>query len=64
MEYKGYSAQEAAEEVIFRQLQPFGAGGGIIILDHRGQVAMEYNTSAMFRAYGNSAGEKLVSIFK
>jgi L-asparaginase / beta-aspartyl-peptidase len=63
MEYKDYSAEEAAREVIFNQLEPMGAKGGIIVLDHEGRAAMEFNTSAMFRAYGNSTGTRVVRIF-
>lgn len=53
MEYKGLSVDEAAKDVIFRQLKPYDAKGGIICLDANGRVAMEFNTSAMFRAYAN-----------
>ncbi len=63
MTYRDFSAHEAAREVIFEQLESLGAGGGIIVLDHQGHAAMEFNTSAMFRAYGNSAGERVVKIF-
>ncbi|MEX0986373.1 MAG: isoaspartyl peptidase/L-asparaginase [Bacteroidales bacterium] len=63
MEYKNYTAEEAAREVIYKQLKPFGANGGIIVLDSYGNAAMDFNTSAMFRAYGNSTGEKIVKIF-
>ncbi len=64
MDYKDYSVEEAAKSVIFEQLKPFDAKGGIIVLDAKGNVAMEFNTSAMFRAYGNSHGDKIVAIFK
>ncbi len=63
VEHKGYTVEEAAQEVIFDQLKPFDAKGGVIVLDHLGRVAMEFNTSAMFRAYGNSTGQQLVRIF-
>lgn len=63
MEYKNYTVEQAAKEVIFEQLKPFDAKGGIICLDSNGNVAMEFNTSAMFRAYGNSSGERIVKIF-
>lgn len=63
MTYRGLSADEAAREVIFEQIESLGAGGGIIVLDHQGYAAMEFNTSAMFRAYGNSAGDRVVKIF-
>ncbi|MFC2129613.1 isoaspartyl peptidase/L-asparaginase family protein [Bacteroidota bacterium] len=64
MNYKDYSAEEAAKSVIFEQLKPFDANGGMIVLDPGGNVAMEFNTSAMYRAYGNSDGDKIVAIFK
>jgi len=63
MEYKDYSVEEAAQEVIHQQIEGMGALGGVIALDKYGRVAMEFNTSAMFRAYGNSDGAQLVKIF-
>ncbi len=63
MEYKGLSVQDAAKEVIHTQVEGMGAGGGIICLDKYGSVAMDFNTSAMFRGYANSDGEKMVAIF-
>ncbi len=64
VEYKGMTVEEAARDIIFRQLKQFNALGGIICLDANGHYAMEYNTSAMFRAYGNSEGDAWVRIFK
>ena len=63
MEYKDYTAEEAAMEVIFEQVKALGASGGIIVLDQKGQAAMVFNTSSMFRAYGNSAGDQIIKIF-
>lgn len=64
MEYKGLSVEEAASEVIHRQLKTVGGDGGVVCLDSYGNYAMEFNTSGMFRAYGNSEGEKFVRIFQ
>ena len=36
----------------------------VICLDKFGRPAMITNTSGMFRAYGNSEGERIVAIFK
>ncbi|MEX0982547.1 MAG: isoaspartyl peptidase/L-asparaginase [Bacteroidales bacterium] len=63
MEYKGYTVEQAARKVIFEQVEALGASGGIIALNQHGQAAMVFNTSAMFRAYGNSAGNRTVKIF-
>jgi len=64
MEYKGYDVETAAREVIEKTLVEVGGEGGVVCLDRFGRPAMITNTSGMFRAYGNSEGERLVAIFK
>lgn len=64
MEYKGYDVETAAKEVIEKQLVKAGGSGGVVCLDKYGRAAMVTNTTSMFRAYGNSEGERLVAIFK
>jgi beta-aspartyl-peptidase (threonine type) len=64
MEYKGYDVEQAADEVINKTLVEAGGEGGVICLDKYGRAAMVTNTSGMFRAYGNSEGERFVAIFK
>lgn len=63
MEYKGFSVQEACREEI-RKLTELGGTGGVIGLDKNGNIAMEFNTSGMFRGYVKSTGEKEIAIFK
>ncbi len=63
MEYKGYDVETAAREVVEQKLVKAGGNGGVICLDRYGHVAMITNTSGMFRAYGNSTGERIVAIF-
>ncbi|MDX2429747.1 MAG: isoaspartyl peptidase/L-asparaginase [Bacteroides sp.] len=64
MEYKGYDVESAAREVVEEKLVKVGGSGGVICLDRKGRPAMITNTSGMFRAYGNSDGDKVVAIFK
>lgn len=64
MEYKGYDVEQAAREVVEKKLFEAGGSGGVICLDKNGQSAMICNTSGMFRAYGNSEGDRVVAIFK
>lgn len=64
MEYKGYDVESAAREVVEKTLVEAGGEGGVICLDSYGRAAMITNTSGMFRAYGNSEGERIVAIFK
>ena len=63
MEYKNMSVQEACREEIGK-LTKLGGTGGVIGLDKNGNIAMEFNTSGMFRGYIKSSGEKEVAIFK
>ncbi|GBC05643.1 hypothetical protein RclHR1_06330013 [Rhizophagus clarus] len=50
MRYLGESVEEAAYNVI-KNLGIVGGGGGLIALDKYGNVAMPFNTSAMYRGY-------------
>ncbi|WBL25838.1 isoaspartyl peptidase/L-asparaginase family protein [Zunongwangia sp. HGR-M22] len=63
MEYKGLSLQEAAAEVIQKKLPEMGGDGGIIAIDHEGNVAMEFNTAGMYRATMNKNGELNLGIY-
>ena len=64
MEYKGYDVETAAREVVEKKLVKAGGSGGVVCLDYYGRPAMITNTSGMFRAYGNSSGDKVIAIFK
>jgi beta-aspartyl-peptidase (threonine type) len=58
MEYKGYSLEEAAKEVIFKKIDPMGgSGGGVIAVDRQGNIAMIFNTQLMYRGWAKSSGE-------
>ncbi len=63
MEYKGLSLQEAASEVIQKKLPALGGDGGIIAIDHDGNVAMEFNTAGMYRATMNKNGELKIGMY-
>ncbi len=64
MEYKELSLQEAASIVIQKKLTELGGTGGIIAIDHEGNVAMEFNTAGMYRATMNASGKLTVGIYK
>ncbi len=65
MDYKGLTVQQAAEEVIYKKITPMGgSGGGVICVDKDGNMAAVYNTELMFRAWGNSSGDKGCAIYK
>ncbi len=62
MEYKNLGVEEACLEEI-RKLGELGGTGGVIALDANGNIAMEFNTSGMFRGFIKSTGEKEIAIF-
>lgn len=64
MEYAGLSVQEAAEKVIHEKQPQLGGSGGLIAMDNKGRISMEFNTSGMFRASMDEEGNLEVKIFK
>jgi beta-aspartyl-peptidase (threonine type) len=63
MEYRGMSLDEAGNLVIMEKLKNQKASGGLIAIDKEGNVAMPFNTNAMFRGFVKSSGEKMVAIY-
>ena len=63
MEYKNMSLKEAAKKVIQNKLTKIGGDGGIIAIDHKGNITKEFNTSGMFRASVDTEGNVEVDIF-
>ncbi|MFC2098214.1 isoaspartyl peptidase/L-asparaginase family protein [Bacteroidota bacterium] len=64
MQYKGLTVEQAAQEVVHRKLKPAGGNGGVICVDKSGNIAMEFNTTGMLRAWANSKGETGIKIFE
>jgi beta-aspartyl-peptidase (threonine type) len=63
MEYKNLSVEEACRTEIGK-LTELGGDGGVIALDAKGNISMEFNTSGMFRGYSKSDGMKEIAIFE
>lgn len=64
MEYKGYSLEQACEEVVQRRLVKIGGDGGLIAVDHLGNICLSFNTDGMYRGRKSGDGEMEVSIYK
>jgi beta-aspartyl-peptidase (threonine type) len=64
MKYKGTSLETAANEVIFEVLNSEAGSGGIIAIDHEGNIAMPFNTAGMYRASIDVDGKLSVKIYK
>ena len=63
MEYGGKSLKESANHVIHHKLTELGGTGGIIALDQKGNIAMEFNTEGMYRAF-MTEDSSIISIYR
>lgn len=64
MQYQQKTLSEAADTVINQVLVKAGGTGGIIAIDAKGNIAMPFNTSGMYRASKTSSGKTFIGIFK
>ncbi|MDO9335261.1 MAG: isoaspartyl peptidase/L-asparaginase [Caulobacter sp.] len=64
VQYKGLSLQDAANQVVQRDLPMIGGDGGVIALTADGQLAWSYNTPGMYRARASSEAPAVVAIYK
>lgn len=64
MEYKNYSLDKAASEVIYTKLAKLGGTGGVIAIDKDGNVSMPFNTEGMYRGYLINGSAPIVRIYK
>lgn len=64
MEHKGLSLEEATQEVIQKRILKIGGDGGLIAIDTKGNISLEFNTEGMYRGSKNSEGLDLVEIYK
>ena len=63
VQYKGYTLQQAVDEVIQKKLAPIHGDGGVIAIAPDGQMAWSFNTPGMFRARLAEGGKIEVHIY-
>jgi L-asparaginase / beta-aspartyl-peptidase len=63
MRYGGRSLTQAVREVVLGDLPPRGGEGGVIAIDARGEIAIEFNSEGMFRASRRQGEAAQVGIF-
>ncbi len=63
VQYKGLALQQAADEVIHKQLAPIHGDGGVIAIAPDGQLGWSFNTPGMFRARMVEGGQVDVHIY-
>ena len=57
MAYKGLSLQEACAHVVNEKLKTTGGEGGLIAVDHQGNICLPFNSEGMYRASWSEQGE-------
>ena len=63
MQFGGATLEAAANNVVMDELVTAGGEGGIVAVDHTGEVTLIFNTAGMYRASINASGEKTVGIY-
>ncbi|PWT77819.1 MAG: beta-aspartyl-peptidase [Bacteroidetes bacterium] len=63
IEFRHYSLQQAAEEVIMHKLGTFQGSGGLIGVDRQGNITMPFNTEGMYRGYMKEDGTVVVKVY-
>lgn len=64
VQYKGLTLQQAADEVIHKDLETLHGVGGVIALTTNGQLAWSFNTPGMFRARLAEEEKPVIAVYK
>ena len=64
MDYGGLSLSEACERVVMEKLPALGGSGGLIAIDHEGNVALPFNSEGMYRAWGSAGDTPTTGIYR
>ncbi|WP_407201740.1 beta-aspartyl-peptidase [Citrobacter werkmanii] len=64
MDYGGLSLSEACERVVMEKLLALGGSGGLIAIDHEGNVALPFNSEGMYRAWGYAGDTPTTGIYR
>ncbi|WP_436856984.1 beta-aspartyl-peptidase [Citrobacter tructae] len=64
MDYGGLSLAEACERVVMEKLPALGGSGGLIAVDHEGNIALPFNCEGMYRAWGYAGDRPTTGIYR
>jgi beta-aspartyl-peptidase (threonine type) len=64
MRYGQRALADAVREVVLEELPAMRGEGGVIAIDARGEIVMEFNAEGMFRASRIAGGEPAVHIYR
>jgi beta-aspartyl-peptidase (threonine type) len=63
VQYKGLSLQQAADQVVHKELDAIHGDGGVIAIAPDGQMAWSFNTPGMYRARQTEGGKLEIDIY-
>jgi len=63
MEYGKFSLDEACNETVNRKLRDMGGEGGLIAIDHHGNISLVFNSEGMYRGSVRQGEERRVAIY-
>jgi beta-aspartyl-peptidase (threonine type) len=63
MEFRGISLKEAAQATLDK-VAKLGGTGGLIAIDHEGNMTLPFNTAGMYRGYVDPKGKFVVEIYR
>ncbi|ACS83960.1 isoaspartyl peptidase/L-asparaginase family protein [Musicola paradisiaca] len=64
MEYASLPLPDAADKVVMAKINALGGSGGLIAVDHYGNIALPFNSEGMYRGYGYVGGTPVVGIYR
>jgi len=64
VEYRGWSLERAAKAVVHGKLVQRGGEGGVIAVDPKGTIVMEFNSPGMFRGMRDLSGQRRIAIYE
>jgi beta-aspartyl-peptidase (threonine type) len=64
MRFGGRALHDAVREVVLEELTRLRGDGGVIAIDARGEIAMEFNSEGMFRASRRAGEEAHIAIYR
>jgi L-asparaginase / beta-aspartyl-peptidase len=64
MRFGGRALRAAVREVVLEELDKLHGEGGVIAIDARGEIAMEFNSEGMFRASRRAGEEAHIAIYR
>jgi beta-aspartyl-peptidase (threonine type) len=63
MEYRALSLSDAAQTALDNAAK-LGGTGGLIAIDHQGNITLPFNTAGMYRGYVDATGNFIIEIYR